>query len=317
MLIGFLCLSFVVVIWGTNWLVIKDALQSSPPLLFTGIRLLGGAIAIGAARLCLGYPLELGCGGKGRLVAVGLLQMAGGLGLSLVGLQYLDVGTSALIFYTMPLWLIAIEWTIDRQKQSLLDVIALTCGMLGLGLLALGANPVATPHGILGIALLSMAAFSWALGTWIHKRTPGDIDVWSRTIFQLATSGVVVIVASLLLERRIDWTQLPILAWPIAFNCIVATGLAFVAWYRALSTISTQIASQSLVLIPVVALVAAAVLQQETPTTRVVVACVFIIVGVSIAIWHAGGQGSRAGECEPARSEAYDRHGTPHGAERC
>ena len=137
---SFLCLSFVVIIWGTNWLVIKDALQSSPPLFFTGIRLLGGAIAIGAARLCLGYPLQLGCDGKGRLVAVGLLQMAGGLGLSLAGLQYLDVGTSALIFYTMPLWLVAIEWTIDRQKQSLLDVIALTCGMLGLGLLASGAT---------------------------------------------------------------------------------------------------------------------------------------------------------------------------------
>jgi len=220
--------------------------------------------------------------------------MAGGLGLSLAGLQYLDVGTSALIFYTMPLWLVAIEWTIDRQKQSLLDVIALTCGMLGLGLLASGAIPVATSHGILGIALLSMAAFSWALGTWIHKRTPGDSNVWNRTIFQLATSGVVVIIASLLLERRLDWAQLPILAWPIAFNCIVATGLAFVAWYRALSSISTQIASQSLVLIPVVALVAAAVLQHEAPTTRVVLACVLIIVGVTIAIWHAGGQKSRS-----------------------
>ncbi|MGJ4945555.1 DMT family transporter [Bradyrhizobium sp. HKCCYLS1011] len=290
MLTSFLCLSFVVIIWGTNWLVIKDALQSSPPLLFTGIRLLGGAIAIGAARLCLGYPLQLGCAGKGRLVAVGLLQMAGGLGLSLVGLQYLDVGTSALIFYTMPLWLVAIEWIIDRQQQSLLDIIALTCGMLGLGLLASGANPVATSHGFLGIALLSLAAFSWALGTWIHKRTPGGGNLWSRTIFQLTISGVVVIVASLLIERRPDWNQLPHLAWPIAFNCIVATGLAFVAWYRALSSISTQIASQSLVLIPVVALIAAAVLQQQTPTTRVMLACVLIIVGVTIAIWHAGGQ---------------------------
>lgn len=293
-LTSFLCLSFVVIIWGTNWLVIKDALQSSPPLFFTGIRLLGGAVAIGAARLCLGYPLRLGCDGKGRLAAVGLLQMAGGLGLSLVGLQYLDVGTSALIFYTMPLWLVAIEWTIDRQKQSLLDVIALTCGMLGLGLLASGTSPAATYHGILGAALLSMAALSWALGTWLHKRIPGDSDVWSRTVFQLATSGVVVILASFLLEPRVDWTQLPSLAWPIAFNCIVATGLAFVAWYRALNSISPQIASQSLVLIPVVALVAAAILHQETPAARVVVACCLIIAGVTIVIWHAGGQGSRS-----------------------
>jgi drug/metabolite transporter (DMT)-like permease len=286
-LASFRCLSFVIIIWGTNWLAIRNVLQSSPPLFFTGICLLGGAIGIGAVRLCLGSPLRRGCEGKGRLVAVGFLQMAGGLGLGLVGLQYLDVGTSALIFYTMPLWLVTIEWTIDRQMQSLLDVIALTCGMLGLGMLASGATPVTTSHGILGLALLSMAAFSWALRTWIHKRIPGDLNAWNRTVFQLATSGGIVIVASLLLERRLDWTQLPILAWPIAFNCIVATGLAFLAWYRAFSRISSQIASQSLVLIPVVALVAAAVLQRETSTTCVVVACVFMSVGVTIAIWRS------------------------------
>jgi drug/metabolite transporter (DMT)-like permease len=188
-LTSFRGLSFVVIIWGTNWLAIKNVLQSSPPLFFTGVCLLGGAIAIGAVRLCAGDPRQRSCEGKGRRVAVGLLQTAAALGLGLVGLQYLDVGTSVLIFYTMPLWLVTIEWTIDRQMQSLLDVIALTCGMLSLGMLASGTIPVATSHGILGLALLSMAAFSWALRTWIHKRTPGDIDVWNRTVFQWRPQG--------------------------------------------------------------------------------------------------------------------------------
>jgi drug/metabolite transporter (DMT)-like permease len=67
-------LSFVVIIWGVNWLAIKNVLQSSPPLFFTGICLLGGAIAIGAVRLCTGYPRQRGCEGKGRRVAVGLLR---------------------------------------------------------------------------------------------------------------------------------------------------------------------------------------------------------------------------------------------------
>jgi drug/metabolite transporter (DMT)-like permease len=287
MLTGFGRLSFVVMIWGTNWLAIRNVLQSSPPLFFTGICLLGGAIAIGAVRLCLGHPRRRGCEGRGSLVAVALLQTAAALGLGLVGLQYLDAGTSALIFYSMPLWLVTIEWTIDRQMRLLVDVIALTCGMLGLAMLASGTIPVATPHGILGFALLSMAAFSWALRTWIDKRPHGDIDAWNRAVFQSATAGGVVIVASLLLERRLDWTQLPILAWPIAFNLIVATGLAFVVWYRVLSRISPQIASQSLVLIPVLALIAAAVLQRETSTTCVVVACVLMIVGVTVATWRS------------------------------
>jgi drug/metabolite transporter (DMT)-like permease len=286
-LTSFGCLSFAVIVWGANWLAIKDVLQSSPPLFFTGICLLGGAIATGAVRLCFGYPRQRVCDGKGRLVAVALLQTAGGLGLGLVGFQYLDPGASALIFYAMPLWLVTIEWTIDRQMQSLLHLVALTCGMLGLAMLASGAIPMTASHGILGLALLSMAAFSWALGTWIHKRAPSDINGWNRAVFQLATSGAIVIVASLLLERRLDSTQLPILVWPIAFNLIVATGLAFVAWYRALRRISSQIASQSLVLIPVVALIMAAVLQREASATCVAVACVLMSVGVTIAIWRS------------------------------
>jgi drug/metabolite transporter (DMT)-like permease len=285
-LTSFRGLTFAVIVWGANWLAIKNVLQP-PPLFFTGICLLGGAIATGAVGLCFGYPRQRSCEGKGGRVAVGVLQTAAGLGLGLVGLQYLDVGASALIFYTMPLWLVTIEWTIDRQMQPLLDVIALTCGMLGLGMLASGTIPVTVSHGILGLALLSMAAFGWALRTWIHKPAPGDIDVWSRAVFQLATSGGVVIAASLLLERRLDWTQLPILAWPVAFNLIVATGLAFVAWYRALRRISSQIASQSLVLIPVVALIAAAVLQWETSAICVAVACALMSVGVVIAIWQS------------------------------
>lgn len=300
-LTSFRCLSFAVILCGTNWVAIRNVLQSSPPLFFTGVCLLGGAIAVGVVRLCVEYPLQSGCEGNGRLVALALLRMAGGLGLAFVGLQYFDVGTSALIFYTMPLSLVAIEWTIDRQMQSLLDLVALTCGMLGLGMLASGTVPVETPYDILGLALLSMAAFSWALGTWIHKRAPSDINVWNRTVFQLATAGGIVIVASLLLERRLDWTLLPILAWPIALNLIVVTGLAFVAWYRALSRISSQIASQSLVLIPVVALVAAAVLQRDTPITCVVVAWVLMIVGVAFAVW----QRSRAPLAVSTMSRAW------------
>ena len=60
-LTSFRGLLFVVIIWGTNWLAIRDVLQSSPPLFFTGICLLGGAIAIGAVRLCLGYQRQRGC----------------------------------------------------------------------------------------------------------------------------------------------------------------------------------------------------------------------------------------------------------------
>jgi drug/metabolite transporter (DMT)-like permease len=297
-LIASLCLAFVVLIWGMNWLVIKDALRLAPPLFFTGVRLLGGAMAIALVRWSLGYTLAVAREGQMRLLMVGLLQMACGLGLSLVGLQYLDVGRSALIFYTMPLWLAVIEWILDGRRQTGVEFAALSCGLSGIALLASSnlSSPTLVPtlSGVMGVILLSVAAFCWALGTWVSNRVSTGSDVWSRTVFQLATSGGAVMCASLLLEPHFDISRLSGLAAPIAFNCIAATGLAFVAWYRALTSISARIASQSLILIPVVALISAAILQGEQLARTTVLACALISAGVTMTIWQPRGYSSRA-----------------------
>jgi drug/metabolite transporter (DMT)-like permease len=280
-----LCLIFVVLIWGMNWLVIKDALRVAPPLFFTGLRLLGGAAAIATARLSLGFPLHVDRKAQFVVLVIGLLQMACGLGLSLIGLQYLDVGRSALIFYTMPLWLAVIEWILDGRRQTLLEFGALTCGLCGLALLAIKSSSSMTPGGMAGVGLLLIAAICWALGTWLANRSFTSSDIWSRTVFQLATSGAMVMLASLAFEPHFDIARLSILAVPMAFNCIAATGLAFVAWYYALASIPARIASQSLVLIPVVALLSAAMLQGEQLALRTMLACVLIVAGVTITIW--------------------------------
>ncbi|MGJ5135605.1 DMT family transporter [Bradyrhizobium sp. SZCCHNR1051] len=298
-----LCLIFVILIWGMNWLVIKDALQIAPPLFFTGLRLLGGAVAIAVARLALGYQLRIGDRGRLNLIAVGMLQMACGLGLSLVGLQYLDVGRSALIFYTMPLWLAIIEWVLDGRRQTGFELGAIGSGLGGIMLLsANGLGPTAAPMTLddaEGVALLLIAAICWALGTWLANRAHSDIDVWSRTTFQLAAAGMAVMMASAVLEPHFEVKRLSALAFPIAFNCIVATGLAFVAWYYALASIPARIASQSLVLIPVVALISALILQGEELALRTVLASLLIIMGVTIVIWQREEQPSRN---KPARA---------------
>ena len=231
---SFCGLSLAALVGGTGRCAIGNAVLSSPPLLFAGLCLLGASIVAGAIGLCLGTSLDPG--GKRRGVAVGLLQMAGAFGLGVVGSQYLDAVAGTPIFYAIPLWLVTMEWTSSRQTQSLVDVVAMTCGMLGLGMLASGVAPVTTSHDILGLALLSMAVFNWALGTSMRQPGPVDPDPWCRAVFQLATAGAIVIVASLALERRLDWTQVPLLAWPLAFNLMMATGLAFVIWHRALVT---------------------------------------------------------------------------------
>lgn len=235
---SFRCLPLVAVVAGTSGLAIGSVLPSSPPLLFAGICLLGAAILVGTVGVYLGTSLVRV--GQGRPVAVGLLRMTGAIGAGLIGLQYLSPETGATIFYAMPLWLATMEWTSSRQMQSLVDVIAMTCGMLGLGLLASGIAPVTTSHDMLGLALLSMAIFNWALGMSVRRNSLGDLDPWCRAVFQLATAGAIVIIASLALERGLDWTQMPIFAWPLVLNLMIATGLAYAVWHQDLATGTAQ-----------------------------------------------------------------------------
>ncbi|MCG8444832.1 MAG: DMT family transporter [Hyphomicrobiales bacterium] len=286
-LTGAFCLAFVVIVWGTNWLGIKDALSVSPPLFFTGIRLLGGALFVAAGCYCFGRTFRLGKVGRLRILCVGLLQMGCGLGLSLAGLQYLDAGRSALLFYTMPLWLVLIERAVGHRRQSLFELTALFAGLLGLLLLITEGGFGIFSGNITGIALLLIAAFCWALGTWIHQHGPSDTDIWSRIFIQLATSGGFLLLVSWLFEPSFDLARSPDLYGSLAFNCILATGVAFAAWYQALSDVSSRLASQSLVLVPVVALITSALLLGEEITVRVVVASLLISSGVILVAWGA------------------------------
>ena len=87
-------LAFVVFTWGVNWILIKDAVAAVAPLEFTACRLLGGALLIAVARRPLGNKVYVPADERMPRALVGLFQMTGGLGLSLVALPYLPVGTA-------------------------------------------------------------------------------------------------------------------------------------------------------------------------------------------------------------------------------
>jgi drug/metabolite transporter (DMT)-like permease len=278
-------LAFAVLAWGVNWVLLKDALAAIAPLEFTACRLLGGALLIAAARRAMGNSVYVPAEERIPLALVGLFQMTGALGLSLMALQHLPVGHGAVLFYSMPFWLFLIEISSGVSSFSRLGglAVAMTIG----GLLVLQHNSAGLPGqgGLLGLALMLAAAVSWAIGIRLYRSRRYTADIWSQTIWQLSAAGLALgmICALNPSGRPLDLT--PALAAVVLFKWVVATGLAYVAWHHALCSITSTVASQTLMLVPLVAIAAGVMIRGEPLSVSSIVATILILGGVSLTIW--------------------------------
>jgi drug/metabolite transporter (DMT)-like permease len=278
-------LAFAVLAWGVNWVLLKDALAAVAPLEFTACRLLGGALLIAVARRTMGNSVYVPAKERIPLALVGLFQMTGALGLSLMALQHLPVGHGAVLFYSMPFWLFLIEISSGVSSLSRLGglAVAMTIG----GLLVLQHNGAGPPGqgGLLGLALMLAAAVSWAIGIRLYRSRRYKADIWSQTIWQLSAAGLALGLICILNPsgRPLDLT--PALAAVILFNWVVATGLAYVAWHHALCGITSTVASQTLMLVPLVATAAGVMIRGEPLSVSSIVATMLILGGVSLTIW--------------------------------
>jgi drug/metabolite transporter (DMT)-like permease len=278
-------LAFAVLAWGSNWVLIKDALDAVAPLEFTTCRLLGGALLIAIARRVMGNEVYVPAEEMIPLALVGLFQMSGGLGLSLMALQYLPVGHGAVLFYSMPVWLFLIETSSGVSSFSRLGVLAVVMIAGGLFVLHQSGSGLAGNAGLLGVALMIAAAVSWAIGIRLYRFRRYRADIWSQTIWQLLASGLTLGVLCVLNPSSQPLDLTPALGAVVLFNWVVATGLAYVAWHHALCGITSTVASQSLMLVPLVATAAGVMIRGEPLNASGIAATILIVGGVSLTIW--------------------------------
>ena len=69
------------------------------------------------------------------------------------------------------------------------------------------------------------------------------------------------------------------------FNWIFATGLGYVAWHYVLRHLSSALASQALMLIPIEAAALGAAFRDDPITPSAMIAAALIICGVSLTLW--------------------------------
>ncbi|QCA18473.1 O-acetylserine/cysteine exporter [Citrobacter freundii] len=276
----------VVVVWGLNFVVIKVGLHNMPPLMLAGLRFL--LVAFPAiffvARpkiplsLLLGYGLTISFGQFAFLFSAIKFGMPAGLA-SLV--------LQAQAFFTIVLGAFAFGERLQGKQR--VGIALAVFGVLVLIEASLNGQHVT----MLGFMLTLAAALSWACGNIFNKkimqhesRPPVmSLVVWSALIpilpFFLASlvlDGPGLIVHSLI---AIDMTTILSLVY-LAF---VATIVGYGIWGTLLGRYETWRVAPLSLLVPVVGLVSAAVLLDETLSGLQLIGALLIMAGLYINVF--------------------------------
>jgi drug/metabolite transporter (DMT)-like permease len=275
-----LAFAAVYLVWGSTYLAIRYAIQTLPPFLMAGGRfILAGSVLYVFARRSGAAPPER----RHLLPAVvigGLMLLIGNGGVVLAE-KSVPSGLAALVVATVPLFITAVESLRQRVWPSPLRLVALAVGFVAVGLLV---DPGTMGGGsAFGIALLSLSAFSWALGSLYSRRAPRPASSLVATSLQMLAGGVLQLIAGTL---HGEWAEVHLGAVSgasiVAFLYLVAFGslVGFTAYAWLLQVVSPTLAATYAYVNPVVAVLLGWLIAGEPIGPRTVVAAVAIVASV-------------------------------------
>ena len=281
-----LALGIVYVVWGSTYLAIAVAVQTLPPLLYSGVRFaLAGVILAGWLALRR-VDLRVSRGELGGAAAVGILMLAGGNGLVSLAERTVPSGVAALIVASIPLWIVLYRMIAgERVGRDLLGGVLL--GLAGVAILVVpgGLNGTIDP---LGALMLFGATLSWALGTFLSPRLETPRNALVSTAYQMVAGGVVLMVAAVV---RGEVAQLDPATFSVrslvAFAYLVVFGslVAYSAYTWLLQNASVSLVATYAFVNPVVAVVLGALILGEAITPTVLIGAAVIVVAVAFIVF--------------------------------
>lgn len=215
----------VVVVWGSNFVVIKAALAHLPPLALAALRF---AIAFVPAALLLPRPPV----GWRLLAGYGVLIGAGQFALLYLAMtRWISPGLASLVIQSQVFFTIGLAMLRDGERLRPMQWAALGCAAAGLGLIGWRGDATATP---LGLGLVLAAAASWALGN-IVGRAAGRVDMLAFVVWSSAFAVPPLALASLVFEgpARVaaGLASANVLTWAaVAWQAVGNTLFGYGAW---------------------------------------------------------------------------------------
>jgi len=265
----------MVLIWGSNWSIMKLGLGISPPFAFVSTRLLFSAVSLALATIFVRPQIPRDRDSIVSLLSYSLISTASFAATNL-GLVSYSSGTGAVLTYTQPLMVFALALMLLRERVSALKLVGIVMGFSGVAVLFLeDAFELASWPAL----LLLLGAFFWALGTVYYKLRLGGVDATLVNLIQASISSLLLSSISAVLEPvKAPWT--PEYVAILAYAGVGASSIGMTIWLFLLKEEGATSLSGSVLVVPVIALVCGWFLMGESLDLRSVIGSGLVLAGV-------------------------------------
>lgn len=271
--------------WGGTWIAGRTIAQElSAPLAVAALRFVIAGLAVGGVLLCSGDGLPLPQSGR----EWGVVWSLGFFGIFLYGLcfffglQHLSAGRGALVVALNPVVIVIVAWLSGKERMTGRKALGSLMALAGCLTVIGNGNPLALLHGTVGPGewLIVGCVLSWAAYTFIGRQATRSFSPLATTLYASFTGALLLGIAALVQGdiAPADWSWR---VWSgMLFLAIFGTAIAYTWFTDAVHQFGASHASIFINLVPVFAVLQAAVLLDERLGLAVLFGGALVIAGV-------------------------------------
>jgi len=270
----------VVAIWGSNFVVIKFALHTLPPMTLAVLRF---AIAFVPACFFLRRPAV----GWRNLAGYGLFVAVGQFGLLYLAMRSeISPGLASLVIQTQVFFTLLLAVRLAGEQVLAAQWLGLALAVMGIVVIVTHTDGTTTP---LGLAMVLGAAFSWACGNIVGKRA-GKVNMLAYVVWSSAFAVPPLLALALLVDGP-DRTAAAIAAadagtWAaVLWQSIANTLFGYGCWSWLLARHPAGRIVPMALLVPIFGMGAAAALLGESLPAWKLVAAALVMAGLAINLF--------------------------------
>lgn len=259
------------VAWGTNYFVTREYLPADSPLYGAALR----ALPAGLVLLALCRRLPRGAW-WGRAALLGLLNVSVFFVLVYAASQLLPTSVASTVMAAAPLTMMLVAWPLVSERPGRAHLAGAVIGLGGVCLMLLtGAAGASAPGVLASVAALLVSSF----GHILTKRWNAGTDVLASTAWQLTAGGLLLLPVAAAVEGPPP-TLSPQALLAFAYVALIATALAFVAWFTGLRHLPAGTVGLIGLLNPVTGVLLGTAVAGETLTGRQLCGLLLVLIGV-------------------------------------
>ena len=267
----------VVLLWSSNWSVMKSGLNYVEPLTFVFHRFLISSLFLSPSIMRMNKKIPRRRGDLARLLLLSMINAFGILSTN-IGLTGEKSGLSAVVTYTQPLFVFCMAVPLLNEKTKASKILGILIGFLGVVVISIRRGILL--NGLTGsLFFLLLGAFLWAASTVYYKRSLSHVNPVLVNLLQMSFGTVLFFLmltpsGEFLFPSSTDYLMI------VLYASIGSSAIAFTIWIHLLREEEATVLSSSSLIIPMVALFFGWLLLGETVKPQAFIGAILVMLGV-------------------------------------